>query len=147
MRRFTTILPKARAQAGVTLVELMVAATVLGLALSATVSMLRTGMDMEYQQNLERQAYNLAYSALENPAYTYPAAYESMVDSTTAAFLNTEEQPVNVTVTVAVHPELEEVTWVAHPETPWRRVDATVAWHEGGVARSITATKIIARIQ
>lgn len=146
MRHYTTILPEARAQAGVTLVELMVAAAVLGLALTATVSMLRTGMDLEHQYNLERQAYNLAYASLENPAYTYPADYDSMADSSTAAFLNTEEQPVNAIVTVHVHPEQTERTWVAHPATPWRRVDATVAWHENGVARSITATKIVARI-
>ncbi|HLP42261.1 MAG TPA: prepilin-type N-terminal cleavage/methylation domain-containing protein [Fibrobacteria bacterium] len=147
MRHYTTILPEARSQAGVTLVELMVAAAVLGLALTATVSMLRTGMDLEHQYNLERQAYNLAYASLENPAYTYPANYDTIPDFTTTITLYTGAQPVNVNVTVHAHPEIKERTWVAHPETPWRRVDAKVAWHENGVARSIIATKIIARIQ
>lgn len=130
------------AQRGLTLVEIMVSSIILGISISATATILRVGQDLEYKRNVERQAFRLAYSALEDPNYHYYPNYNALAYSTSTVVLNTGGRHVNATVTVTPYAESKEL-WPPYNTTFWRRVDAKVTWNLEGTPDSVIATKIL----
>lgn len=133
-------------QLGVTLVELMVASAILGVSIAATISIIGTGINLEYTRNIERQAYLIARGALENPAYTYPSNYDNIPSFSDTNWINTSSRPVNVAINVQAFTETKE-DWPPYNSTFWKRVDATVRWTISGKADSVKVTKLLAQIE
>jgi hypothetical protein len=133
---------RAEFQAGITLVEVMASGVILGISVTGSYTMLRAAQEMEFRKNVERQAYQLAYSILEYPYFDYWPNYNTMkVDSSeTEHRFNVEGRDINASVSVDVHPEGVDL-WPSF--TAARRVDATVRWSLDGAPDSVRVTKVL----
>lgn len=138
-------------QAGTSLVEVMVAGTILAMSITATATMLKAGNELMYKKNLEREARRLAFSALEEPAYQFFPGYNSMPASVTRnETLDQYDRPISAQVVITADPEVlspEHLTtkeyWGPYNSTYWRRVKAKVTWTVEGVQDSVVAVKLV----
>lgn len=133
-------------QRGLTLIEIMASSIILGIAITATTTLLRLGQDLEYKRNVERQAYRLAYSALEDPVYHYWPNYHTYAVGVTNTTLNSEGRSIEAVVTVTPYAEAVEL-WAPYNSTAWKRIDAKVRWTLEGSPDSVVASKIVAEVR
>jgi hypothetical protein len=139
---------------GVTLLETVVAATLLGLAFVGITSMLASGRDMETTEYLRRQAFRLAVVAMEDSAFG-PGRY-SLLTTVPVARNNSLRTPagqnVAALVSIAVGPEsnmtFQDTSTHFSPGRPieFKRVDAKVSWTFAGRPDSVILMKRIAKI-
>lgn len=143
-------LPDPRPQKGFTLVELMVSATILGLATIGAFAMIGVGRSLDTDEVLRRQAYQFATAALEDPQYGYqnyplpssftPSGVQLKIDG---------GQTVNATLEIAVGVE-EKATLQGAPEDggtiqiPYQPVTAKVKWPPLNSTDSVFLVKWVA---
>jgi Tfp pilus assembly protein PilV len=111
---------KTEGEKGLTLVELMVAALLLGLAITGVMSMLGAGRAVETDKILQRQATLLAADTLEDPQYAavnYPLAVRN--SPYTVALSTGTGHSIPATLTVMVQ-------------------DASTEWNDGNGGASIS---------
>jgi prepilin-type N-terminal cleavage/methylation domain-containing protein len=152
--------PTARGQSGFTLIELMVASTILGLAVTGTLALVGSGRSLEYQNGLYAQARAAANAILEDPTYRYTnyaalgAGTASPPVTTTAdaaPILNAgTTHPVAATASVTIGAETVDVSWntmpgFAAPAIPAKRIDVTLTWNADGTDQSLTMSKQISQ--
>lgn len=139
---------------GFTLIELVAAATVLGLAATGAMALIGTGRAVSAEEILERQAYQYAAAALEREE-CHPKMYSAILIA--GALWPAETRPltldggatINATLTVSAGEESQR-DFRDPPSTgtipiPIRPITATVAWTPpSGSAKSISLLKYIA---
>lgn len=146
---------KDAGQAGTSLMEVMMAGTILAMSITATATMLRAGNDLMYKKNLEREARRLAFSALEEPAYQFYPGYNSMPGTVNRTeTLDQYDRPITAQVVITADPEIlspENLTtkenWAPYNSTFWRRVQARVIWSVDGVPDTVIAVKLVGEVR
>jgi prepilin-type N-terminal cleavage/methylation domain-containing protein len=142
---------------GYTLVELMVASSLLGLAVTGVMSMLGTARSAEAQGSLRQQAATLASSALEDTLYhytRYPLPVAASAPQVNILRLGTgPEDTIHATIIRTVGAIDNTVTWydyknptVADVQVPFQKVTAKIKWSLIGHSDSIEITKRVARV-
>lgn len=140
---------------GYTLVELVVAATLLGLAISGVMSMIGSGRQMELENNLRRQARIVASGMLENPLYHF-SRYGAFVAGQTigaTTLMADAETPVPATTRLIISSERFTIwndiisggTSASVGALPYRRMEARVSWTVAGQTQSVRIRKNIAQ--
>jgi prepilin-type N-terminal cleavage/methylation domain-containing protein len=95
-----------RGQAGFTLVELMVASVILGMSLTAAMTMLSVGSGIESEDGLRRQAKTIVSRKMEQPIYQNFTLPIVAGDTLTNNFLVTSTgTPVSAKLSVSVKPD------------------------------------------
>jgi hypothetical protein len=145
----------AGAENGYSLVEAMVAALVLALAITGAMSMIGSGREQEYGQNLRRQAWSLAATALEDTAYHY-SRYDLLaagVSSRDTLLDSLMGRSITATLTVRVFAEDDNgfVNWGSFdPPTltvHYRRIRSKVAWTVDGSRDSVEMVKRVTKVK
>lgn len=143
---------------GMTLLEVVIAALVLGISLTGVLSTLGSGRDQETMAYLRNQAAKVAKNAMEDSNYT-SAKYAGFAPGSkewsfpaTAVLRSETDSAVIANVMIKVAPE--DVKWFYNPDlggfgqaVPSRKVSATVAWTFAGRSETIVLNKRIAEIQ
>jgi hypothetical protein len=138
---------------GYTLVELVVAAVCLGVAISGVMTMIAAGRRLETDQSLRRQACMYLQSALERDEYHYnnfdaaaspdPAVIGIVLNAGTA-------NPVAATLSGIVYDDsysLRDPLVGPDLPIPFKHVTFVVQWPSGAPTNSITATRRITKIR
>jgi len=124
---------------GFSLVEVLVAAVVLALALFATVAMVRKGQEMIALDKHRRMARGIIERTLENDDYQ-PASYSSLATITTPTPKDTVIDPkgnIHGSLTVTVGAEQPTINGAA---IPYRVITAAITWAELGSASNETVS-------
>ncbi|GEM_PF-5338092 len=153
---------KTGGQAGVTLIELMVASIILGLAVTGVLALVGSGRSLEYQNSLYAQARSAGNSILEDPYYRYsnytslspigPSTPHATVANDAPYLKATPTAPstfdtISVTIT-----EVTVTNWIAMtgsgtPLIPVRKIDLTQKWKADGTDQTLTLSKWICQIR
>lgn len=130
----------------------MVAATILGLAITGAFAFIGLGRALDEEEVLRRQAYQYVTAALEDTVYSYPK-YAKIVAGVRApedVFLRTSDgidligsRQIEVTI-----PD-PKISVMAPPDEgtlslPCKKVSAKVKWSLAGKADSVYLEKVIA---
>jgi prepilin-type N-terminal cleavage/methylation domain-containing protein len=124
---------KNKTISGFTLVELIVAAIVLALAITSTVTMVRKGQEMIAIDKHRRMARGVIERTLESKDYQ-PEDYSNLTTITTPTPKDTIIDPkgdIHGNLTVTVGAEQQTINGVV---TPYRVITATITWTEPGSA-------------
>ncbi len=135
-------------QAGFTLVELMVASLILGMAITAVMTMLTIGRTIEAGDCLRRQARILAASILEDSLYQSDST--AIIGSNTVISTLTPGigLPIPDTLTVNVV-KVAPVSWTDGNDAtltilvPFKTVTVNISWSNAGVNETISLQKSI----
>ena len=143
---------------GMTLLEVVVAALILGISITGVLSMLGSGRDQETLAFLRNQADKVAKNAMEDSNYTsakYAGFAPAAKDWTFPAKADLSSETgtaLQADVMVAVGPETVE--WMFNPDlgafgqaVPFRQVSVTVSWSFAGRNESVSLKKRIAEIR
>jgi Tfp pilus assembly protein PilV len=139
---------------GVTLVETLVAATLLGLTFVGTTSMLASGRNLETGDNLRRQAFRLASNVLENPAFK-PTQYSLLAPGTSSQLDSLKSEAgqkitatVSVTVSAAAPIAFQDPTAQFSPgqTISYKKISVQVSWSFAGTSDNISLSNRIADI-
>ena len=146
--------PRLAGSRGVTLVETLVAATVLGLAFVGTTSILASGKDLETQEYLGRQAFRIAANALEDPFFS-PRRFSALALGTIPRPLDSLKsetgQWIFATVSAVITAGTEQFQDDTRSFTPgqpvaYKKIEVRVAWVFAGNPNTISLSKRIADI-
>jgi prepilin-type N-terminal cleavage/methylation domain-containing protein len=136
-------------QKGYTLVELSVAAMVLGIAVIAAIAMIRKSRDFEIDGNIVRQARNIAASTLEDSVIfqtsRYPVEVKTHVIAGEKSIYILPGKWITPTVNV-VATEIQTETW-GTMAIPYQEIKAVVRWTYNGKSDSVISRKRIAQIK
>ncbi len=141
-------------QRGVTLIELMVASIILGIAITGVMTMLGSGRNLDIANSLRRQGRVSAIAILESPVYHYSnyAACLPRIDTLSvtlepaipSAFVSGREPaPVPARATVALT-DNPTIRWAGH-DMASRSIKVNVSWPVGAPTDSVTLVKRIAQ--
>jgi prepilin-type N-terminal cleavage/methylation domain-containing protein len=144
-----------RRSAGFSLVELMVASSILGLAVTGVMAMLGTARSVEAESGLRQQATYFAVSALDDTNFHYTkyplatAAIAPRIDTLRFSTGDTIQAVESRTVSAVDN----SVTWydyknpaIANVIVPFQRVTVKVKWSLLGQADSVVLTKRVAQV-
>lgn len=151
---------KISACAGFTLVETMVAAIILGMAITGVMSMLPIGMGYEKEDTLRRQATRIAANILERPRYHYSnyTGFANGVDEKPPAYTVTLKTTANTNVSAHVEILAQQEFDINYfrdayePDgtiigVPTKQIEVKITWPTGAPTDSVFLQKTIARIQ
>jgi Tfp pilus assembly protein PilV len=154
MRKTESISSRLAGSRGVTLVETLVAATLLGLTFVGTTSMLASGRDLESEDYLHRQAFRLASNLLENPFYK-PTRYPLLAAGTTSQLDSLKSESgqkitatVSVTVSAPTPVTFQDPTSQFSPgqTISYKKISVQVSWSFAGTPDNISLSNRIADI-
>jgi prepilin-type N-terminal cleavage/methylation domain-containing protein len=133
---------------GFSLVEVLMAASVITLSLVAVVTFVRKGQEMTNLQKHRAMARGFVQSQLENPPFQ-PEYYNTLssIPSLPTDSVVDIDAAMNLhgALTVSIGAEQADVNGIA---SPYRPVTATVIWTEpGGDNDTVTMTKWLADVQ
>lgn len=147
---------RIRNSAGFSLIETMVAAVVLGIALTGIMAMIGIGTTFETEDGLRRQARMFAANALEQPVYRasnyaallsgpgpWPAAPEVALKS---SYGHDIPATLSVTVSSAANLPMNNANAGGFVEVPYKTLTAQVHWNFDGHAESLVLQKTITEI-
>jgi prepilin-type N-terminal cleavage/methylation domain-containing protein len=139
------------ANSGYTLVELLVAASLLGMCITGVMSMIAVGREVEGKNGLRQQALQNGITILENPDYhfsNYPLPPESSTPPIT--LVNENGGAVSTVTEFIVTEELSEsfkdvgggsiLLW-------FQKVSISINWSVAGQAESVVLQKRITRVK
>jgi prepilin-type N-terminal cleavage/methylation domain-containing protein len=136
---------------GMTLVELLVAASILGMAITGVMSMLGIGRQIEAENGLRRQGDMVAANVLESPAYHYSNYPFPAGDVSSAITLSTDAAhtiPATQTVSIADQTTpFNDLVSGSHIDVPYQSVSVKVKWTLNGQDDSVTSRKWVAALQ
>jgi len=139
-------------QRGVSLVEIMVAVTIFGLAVTGITTLLGTGRNLESSDYLREQASRIALNVMEDTAFGY-AKYTSLPPTPPASpVLMTESNvPVTASLTTAIGAVTQDnfknpASGNFDAQIDYRTVTTKVKWSFAGVADSVIMSKRIADV-
>ncbi len=141
-------------QRGFSLIELIAASLVLGVAITGVMSILGTGRTLEFQNKLRREARLIAADALEDSTLHY-SQYSTLIAGTlpvrTVLLDSGTVHPVSADITIRILPEVME-TWMEvsglpNPQVPSKTIKVNVGWNADGQADSVMITKRIAEVR
>jgi prepilin-type N-terminal cleavage/methylation domain-containing protein len=137
-------------QKGVTLVELMVSATILGLATIGAFAMIGVGRSLDTDEVLRRQAYQFATAALEDAKYGYQNYPLASATTTSGVQLKIDGgQTISATLEVKVGTE-QKVSLQGAPQDggtiqiPYQSVTAKLRWPSASPTDSVYLVKLVA---
>jgi type II secretory pathway pseudopilin PulG len=136
------------ANAGYTLVELMVAAACLGIAISGVMAMISAGRQMEMESGNRRQARMIANSVLESDGLQF-FNYYFLPDSTPRTVKLNPGTPSETAATQIIGYEDElfgmNDSWVSGVPVPipYRVVQVRISWSVAGRSDSVLVRKLI----
>jgi prepilin-type N-terminal cleavage/methylation domain-containing protein len=142
-----------RSERGFSLVELMVSATVLGLATIGALSMIGTGRALDAEEVFRRQAYQFAAAALEDAKYGYQNYPLAAGTTNRAIQLQIDGgQKVNATLISTVGAEQNTDLQAAPPAggtipIPYQQVTVKVRWPTASPTDSVSFSKWVANAQ
>jgi type II secretory pathway pseudopilin PulG len=134
---------------GFSLVEILVAAIILSLAIMALVAAGRKSHEFDITYQHHRVARDLITAALESSAYQY-TNYDNMTDSKRQVIID-ERDPADktddlaATLVIIVSPEKKTPGGgVGSPAVIYKDITATITWQEPEGSQTVTVVKSVA---
>jgi prepilin-type N-terminal cleavage/methylation domain-containing protein len=143
---------KLQNQFGFTLIELMVASLILGMSITAIMTMLSIGRTIEAGDGLRRQARNIVASTMESAAYQTYAVGANFSNSIVGSLTPSLGPPIPYTLTTNVTspPAASWTDGNAPPaiipnSVPYNFVDVQITWVDAGTNESYRLQKWLAK--
>lgn len=133
---------EAKAEAyGFTLVEVMVASSILGLTVAAVAAMISNSSLIRSANDHNRQARIIAQTVLEQPAYHY-TSYATVLPFVSAIKLDTAGDPATAGATYSVAVNPNTVFQLGLPVN-YKQLTSTISWSESGRGKNLILKKRI----
>ncbi len=133
---------------GFTIVEILVAITIIAVGVVASVSSVRKGHEITVADLHRRKARIIADSILESKQYHY-SSYPSFSNDSFAVIIDTatvESTPVTVTGVATVTVSPEQLAGQLSTTVDYKSVTATIIWTHLGVIDTVSLTKWVSQL-
>jgi Tfp pilus assembly protein PilV len=132
---------------GFSLVELLVASSIMVIAIVSIVTIVRKGGEMDVTDRHRRMARSIINSTFESTEYS-PASYSTLANATRPVVIDprdtlTTADNLNGTLQITVTPG--SVNGANATVVPYKNVTMTVAWSEPEGSQSVTLTRWLAQ--
>ncbi len=133
---------------GFTIVEILVAITIIAVVVAASVSSVRKGHEITVADLHRRKARIIADSILESKSYHY-SFYPSFSNDSFSVIIDTatvESTPITVSGMATVTISAAQIAGQLSTTVDYKSVTATIIWTHIGVTDTITLTKWVSRL-